>query len=181
MKCRYAIVSLFLSLLVFTGCYLPIRGRVIDAETNEPIEGAVVLAEWNEEEGLPGFSGTSVYKIVEAETDKRGKFFLTGTFYPLVNRPYLVIYKQGYVAWRNDLVFPQFTLRKDYDVWEHGREYKLERFKESYSREQHSSFMQSGINGANLEQTPKYYTGLKYESIAGRQERNKRDHGVTSE
>ena len=40
------IISLFLS-----SCAMPIRTRVIDAVTSQPIEGAVVMAEWTKNRG----------------------------------------------------------------------------------------------------------------------------------
>lgn len=157
--------------LILSGCYLPLSGKVIDAETQQPIEGAVVLVEWSEIGGLPGLASHSVYKIAETETDSKGKFSLPGAYSIFVDKPSLVIYKQGYVAWRNMTVFPSGVLRKDYDVWQHGHRYKLERFKESYSRLQHFYFMQGGIMGSNGKRTPKFENSVSIELIAARPER----------
>jgi len=167
---------MLLTICTFTGCYMPLTGRVIDAETQQPIDGAVVLVEWNEAHGL-GLTYHTVYKIAETETDKKGRFSLPGAYSPFIDQPYLVIYKQGYVAWRNDNVFPGYEKRKDYDVWQHGYVYKLERFKDGYSRDKHSMFMDTGIIGSDMRKTPRYYTGLMYESKAGTEEveRKKRD------
>ncbi len=152
-------------LLLMSGCYLPMGGRVIDSETEQPIEGAVVLVEWNEAHGL-GLTYHTVYKIAETETDKQGKFSLPGAYNPMIDEPYLVIYKQGYVAWRNDTVFPSFEKRKDYDVWQHGHVYKLERFKDGYSRFRHAMFMDTGIIGASYEKTPRFEEATTFENKA---------------
>ena len=55
--------------------FKPYRGKVIDAETKEPIEGAVIVAIWTRE--APYFpSGESVAfkKARETTTDKNGEF-----------------------------------------------------------------------------------------------------------
>jgi hypothetical protein len=163
------IALLLLLALVTTGCYFPISGRVIDAETQQPIEGAVVLVEWDEEHGL-GFTYHTIYKIAETETNKEGKFSLPGAYSPLVDSPSLLIYKQGYVAWRNDTIFPSFEKRKDYDVWQYSYVYKLERFKEGDSRFKHSMFMHTGFGGASYERTPRFEDATTFENKAARPE-----------
>jgi hypothetical protein len=130
-------------------------GTVVDAETGEPIEGAVVLVEWTITKGVPGMTYHKVYKIIEVETDKRGKFKVRGVFNPLVNPPDVVIYKAGYVAWRNDFIFPEWKKRTDFKFKKEVT-FKLERFKEYYSKEQHHYFIGTGIIGDNFERTPKF-------------------------
>jgi len=163
-------IAVFIMTMMLTGCYLPISGWVIDAETQQPIEGAVVLVEWVETGGLPGLAFHTVYKIAETETDSKGKFSLPGAYSIFgVDRPVMVIYKQGYVAWRNMTVFPDGKLRKDYDVWQHGYRYKLERFKENYSRSHHFFFMGGSIMGLNGKRTPKFMNALSIERNAANQ------------
>lgn len=164
MKTHIVIVSI--SFFLLSGCYMGISGRVVDAETMQPLEGAVVLAEWLETHGF-GLTSHTVYKIVETETDMNGRFSLPGAYNPMVDEPYLVIYKKGYVAWRNDDIFPGYEKRKDYDVWMHGYNYKLERYKEEYSRKKHSSFMSKGIIGSSLQKTPKFEAAYGYELSTG--------------
>ena len=85
-----------LAILSFTsGCYLGITGTVIDAETQLPIQGAVVLAQWTDSHGI-GLTYHTVHKIEETETNKDGKFSLSGVYSPFVDTPVLVIYKNGY-------------------------------------------------------------------------------------
>jgi len=51
MKTRF-LTLILLTLACLSGCYFPISGQVIDAETLQPIEGAVVLVEWTKVRGL---------------------------------------------------------------------------------------------------------------------------------
>ena len=52
-----------LMLLILMGCYSGITGRVIDSETQQPIENAIVIAQWVKTRCL-GECGHTVYKIV---------------------------------------------------------------------------------------------------------------------
>ena len=153
MKIRLYALLIFI-LFGTIGCYATITGTVVDSETEEPIEGAIVLVEWTKTKGF-GLTYHEVYKIIEVETDKNGKAIISGTFNPLVDLPIIVIYKKGYVAWRNDFIFPGWEKRTDFK-YEDGVTIKLELFKEGYSREQHHYFMGSGIIGADFQKTPKY-------------------------
>ncbi len=149
---RRLIPLTLLVVLMFTGCYLPLSGRVIDARTNEPVESAFVLALWTTKHN-------TIHKIAETTTDIKGEFSLPGAYNPFVHKPRLVIYKQGYIGWRNDSVYTaakkedgmienRTIVRNDYDVWQHDYVYALERFEEGYARLAHFSFLGRGVLGA---------------------------------
>jgi hypothetical protein len=142
-------------LLLVTGCYPSITGTVVDAKTGEPVEGAIILAQWTQSHGI-GLTYHTVYKVLETETDKAGRFSIPGVYSFFVDSPILVIYKKSYVAWRNDLGFPEFKRRTDFK-WQDNFIVRLERFKEDFSRDQHHMFLVHGIMGSSLEKTPKYY------------------------
>ena len=91
------------------------KGNVIDAETKEPIEGAVVVAYWHEERAeIPG-PNTRLKDVKETLTDKNGEWmikgpggsshsnikalftFITRTYY--TRRPNFIFYKPGYCPW----------------------------------------------------------------------------------
>ena len=55
MRLKYVIL-MAVFLLVKSNCYAQINGTVVDAETGQPVGGAVVLAEWTVTRGLPGMS-----------------------------------------------------------------------------------------------------------------------------
>jgi len=136
---------LLTSILTTSGCYAEMKGIVLDAETGVPIEGAVVFVEWTRTKGLPGLTSTKVHKILEVETGKDGKFAISGTLSPFANPPLAVIYKRGYVAWRNDFIFPGYKKRTDFK-YQKDMVIKLEKFQEGFSRKEHISFIGHGID-----------------------------------
>lgn len=137
-------VFLLIAVLLTTGCYGTLKGRVIDAETGEPIEGAVAVAEWTRTKGF-GNTYTVSAKVVEAVSDKDGNIELDGCYRPFVNEPGLTIYKKGYVAWNNSLIFPSYKMREGFE-WKSGQVFGMERFKEGYSFDKHVSFIRRSIN-----------------------------------
>ena len=130
-------------LLAVTGCYATITGTVVDAETGQPIEGAVVLAEWSITKGL-GLTYSKSYEVVEAVTDKEGKVTVSGLFNPLVNYPSLTVYRKGYVAWNNQYIFPDRKRRLDFK-WSNGYVFRLEKFRPEYSYDKHTYFIHNII------------------------------------
>ena len=83
----------------------PWKGTVIDAETKEPIEGAVVVAIWEKEYGRPAGPYSYFLDAVEVLTDKDGKFLIP-RFWKLnlvpilfwIEGPTFEIFKPGYTA-----------------------------------------------------------------------------------
>ena len=78
------------------------RGKVIDAETKEPIEGTVVVAVYEKYVYGLGTGGYQrVVKVKETLTDKNGKFFFPAfstIIHPFSREDYVrfIIYKPGY-------------------------------------------------------------------------------------
>lgn len=138
------LVFLSAMILMAPGCYAEMTGTVIDAETGQPIEGAVVLVEWSVEKGIPGMMITERIKVTESITDKDGKVQLAGHLNPSVNPPLVVIYKAGYVAWRSDFIFPDYIKRTDFD-WQNHYVFKMEKFKKGYLHSKHISFLRMGL------------------------------------
>lgn len=119
MRKKYVVAVIVLAIIaVFytSKIYLPIIGTVIDAESGRPIEGAVVLAQWTKTHGFGEYYHT-VYKIEETQTSNDDKFTIAGANNPFVDVPILVIYKKEYIAWRNDILFPDFAKRTNYGFW----------------------------------------------------------------
>lgn len=77
----------------------PYEGRVIDAETKQPIEGVVVLGVWNKEE--PNVAGvtTTYYDAKETVTDINGEFIIQGLGLKMsyVGTMNFLIFKAGYM------------------------------------------------------------------------------------
>jgi hypothetical protein len=135
-------------MFLLTGCYPGIHGKVVDNVTGKPLDGAVVLAEWTTTWGL-GLTYHKLYKIVETETDKEGSFSLSGVYNPFVDQPSMVIYKKGYVPYRNDKIsFENPRLRKKVE-WENGKTYRMELLKESHPREWIYYYATSGFMGVS--------------------------------
>lgn len=124
---------LLILLIPFLSKVEAIKGTVIDSETEEPIEGAYVFAEWTKTKGL-GLTYTKTYKVTEAITDASGKFNISGVLNPFVNRPTVVVYKKGYTAWNNQYIFPDWEKRKD---WKSGVKIRLTRFSPDYTHYGH--------------------------------------------
>ena len=80
----------------------PIRGRVVDAETQEPLAGVIVVAEWQLEGGLMHSDPFEDLEVRETVTGPDGTFHIDG-FGPTPiaegrledNDPRLVLYKVG--------------------------------------------------------------------------------------
>jgi hypothetical protein len=53
-----------------------ITARVVDAETKEPIEGVVVVAHWQLQGGLEGWSPLAELMVMDAVTDQNGTFHI---------------------------------------------------------------------------------------------------------
>jgi len=139
----FAIISIA---LLITGCYVGISGRVIDAETQQPVEGAVVLVEWTKKHGW-GDAWTESYKVVEVISDKDGNVSIDGCYSPFVRDPDVTVYKKGYVAWNNRILFPSSQKRKDFQ-WEQNYIFQLSRFKSEYSHDAHVDFIRMSINSS---------------------------------
>lgn len=144
MKKRLLVICLLI--FVVTGCYLPIKGQVVDAETSQPIEGAIVLVEWTKKHGF-GDAWTESYKVVEAVSDKDGKVNIEGCYSPFVKPPDVTVYKRGYVTWSSRNVFPSMKKRDDFH-WRSNETYKLDKFNDTYSYTDHYGFTTSAINSA---------------------------------
>ena len=136
------ILLLILLAQLSIGCDRELKGKAVDAETGKPIEGAVVLVEWTAIKGLPGLTHTESVKVIEAVTDKDGKFTITDA---LKSLPHVTIYKKGYIAWNNKFIFPDYKKRTDFKL-KNGQVFKLEKFQEGYLHTKHVRFIRLSIN-----------------------------------
>jgi hypothetical protein len=113
MKERLMLTMVFVLLSTSAYAYI-FSGRVVDAETKEPIEGAVVVAYWNEEQATPTGPHTRLKEVKEALTDKDGKWIIRGPkggefgnvkavlsliFGHFTNRPRFIVFKPGYCSY----------------------------------------------------------------------------------
>jgi hypothetical protein len=130
-----------MAFLLILGCNEEITGIVVDAETGQPIEGAVVLVEWTKTTGI-GLVSTDSYKVFEALTDSEGKVKIEGMTDLFVNDPHVSVYRKGYVLWNNQYIFPGWKERTDF-YWENNYVFKLEKFMPHYKYGDHVFFIHS--------------------------------------
>ena len=108
-------IFLILCFLSTSACAATFKGRVIDADTKEPIEGAVVVVSWSEERATPTGSTTRLKDVKETLTDENGEWviqgpkgrdmgnisaiftLLTGTY--ITNPPEFIVFKPGFCSW----------------------------------------------------------------------------------
>ena len=111
--------SFFLFLVfsfLLSGCATSTTFRVLDAETKQPIEGAVALAEWTSSSGLPGLSHTDTVKVAEDVSDSEGKLTIPGTIgFNALQTPHIKVYKPGYVGWDSRRIYLGY--REDDITW----------------------------------------------------------------
>ena len=139
---RTLIWTLFVASFVASGCATTIQARVLDAETGQPIPGAVVRGIWTKIAGVLGFTHHELVGVRESETDADGRF----TLERLPSDGFeddgqsILVYRFGYVAWNNLRVFPSRERREKQGV---PREILLERFPQSGSHIEHLRFIGS--------------------------------------
>jgi hypothetical protein len=90
----------------------PYRGTVVDAETEAPLEGAVVVAVWRRERIYPLHSKTEHYATREVLTDAAGAFVIDArqleeTVPARTLPPYFQIYFPGYGPLLSGLFSPR--------------------------------------------------------------------------
>jgi len=92
---------------------------VVDAETGQPVEGAVALAQWHRAAAGGLFEGGSeaLAKAEEGFSDKDGKIFIRGFWGVNIFKrtPRLTVYKPGYVIWDSKEICPVYDKRNDFD------------------------------------------------------------------
>lgn len=98
------ILILFLTLFTSSAFAAgPWKGQIIDIETKEPLEGAVVVAFWSRVWRTPAGGASRVYEVKEALTDKEGRFeiplYTPINLLPIISYmkgPEFIIFKPGY-------------------------------------------------------------------------------------
>jgi len=129
--------------LLTTGCATgPIRSQVLDAQTGQPVSGAVVLGVWTKRVGYPGLASGQLVAVKEVEVDAQGRFELERpeTSY---REESITVYKFGYVAWNNEEVFPSGKHRPDIHV---PAQILLEFFSADWSHQEHIHFIRRVTN-----------------------------------
>jgi len=142
-----SIITCLLLVISFVSCSpkCVVRGRVVDAETQQPIKGAAIAIRWYTDYPDKQSSKTGTVDAVQAISDNKGMFEVPE--YP--EKQYILgVYKNGYICWSSQDVFAvdprlspndQYRKRKYHRIKE-GMEIELEPFQKSYPRELHAGF-----------------------------------------
>lgn len=105
-----ALMIMSLAILTCSGCVTyfgydgPYEGRVIDKDTRQPIEGAVVHGTWVKSHPGPGGASSSYYDSKEVLTDKAGNFKVDGMgllIFSNMEEMEVNIFKAGYEQWQS--------------------------------------------------------------------------------
>jgi len=150
--------------LVFTGpgCAGTIQGQVLDAQTGQPIAGAVVLGVWMKVAGLPGLHHHELVGVEEVETDAEGRFILKRAKSIIhEDDESVTVYKFGYVAWNNIYMFPSSARRKGQQV---PPQILLVRFPQGESHKRHHYFISDATWGKDdPAKTPRFSQAVRRE------------------
>lgn len=119
----------------------PIEAWVADAETNQPLEGVIVVAHWQLKGGLEGGNPVGEMMVMETLTDAKGRFYFPGWGPKLrslegrlkTQSPRILLFKSGYEYRGLENKLNHKSLRGDLDKplrsdW-NDKTIKLERFK----------------------------------------------------
>ena len=118
-----------------------INGRVVDAETEDPIKGAAVAIRWIEDQPETNTVTTQTFDSVQEFSDKDGYFKIPDHS----DKNFVMgVYKEGYICWSNRSSFTggkkEATIPRQNIRLADGMQVRLEPLKAGDSRDQHASF-----------------------------------------
>ena len=118
-----------------------INGRIVDAETGQPIKEAAVAIRWFESQPEDNSKTVHTFDAAQDLSDKDGNFSIP----EYQNRKYAMgVYKEGYICWSNRSDFssdiPENASLKFPPNVENGMEIRLAPLKEVHSRDKHAGF-----------------------------------------
>jgi hypothetical protein len=118
-----------------------INGRVVDAETKDPVKGAAVAIRWYADPIEADSATTQAVESAQDMSDRNGNFNIPEH----KSQHYVMgVYKEGYICWSSHNNFSNgkkeaAITRQDTPV-EDGMEIHLERLKAGDSQDQHAGF-----------------------------------------
>jgi len=124
-----------------------ITARIIDAESGEPVNEAIVAYWWYREKLIvPGMPTEIVTIDAGEEISGHDGAVELPRHWSLWYDLRMVAYKKGYVCWSNLYIFPTWEKRRDFRL-EDKLIIHMERFKDNYSKEKHVNFFSSVKSG----------------------------------
>ena len=168
MKTRPINATLF-TMFVFLGLYLAactpkyiIKARVVDAETQYPIEGAAVAIRWYENHGSNGSAKTRTIDVNQGLSDAEGTF----KFPRHQDKNYVMgVYKEGYICWSSRSSFSNgngsVAIPKTDTPVQNDMVVQLERLKGGDSEDQHASFTVLVAEEVTASKKSPFYEAIK--------------------
>jgi hypothetical protein len=129
----------------------PFSGRVMDGETDRPVQGALVYASWRFVAGA-GFSAPHGYREWIGSTDALGRYLVPrldgGVPGGLLSDFHLLVYKRGYVSYRSDRRFDDLGAQTEFA--QQGANLALARWRPDLSHARHLRYVGGGAAVAAL-------------------------------
>lgn len=146
------IACVFISMLTMAcGTKYNVKGQVVDASTNAPIEGASIGIHWSGQDPkaylAPYTDGRYRLEETKIRSDKNGYFIIPQ--YPLAASFSIGAYKKGYVCWddhyifqkgKQDIYSKRIAIKKESFQIKHGMVIKMEPFTKDYYKPTHARF-----------------------------------------
>jgi hypothetical protein len=123
-RIKASLIGLYLIASIITGT---VTGRVMDADTGEPIDGAVIMAHWQWDWipfPVPPEGGTMDLDAVSETISRRdGRFVVFRPTLLLFSYPSVTVWNEGYVTWNSKYNF------NGKDKWGNDRNGYLSRYR----------------------------------------------------
>ncbi len=162
---RTTVLSTFIFLSLFMAACAPkcmINGRVVDAETQYPIEGAAVAIRWYEDHHSNGAAASRTIEVNQDLSNDDGHFKLAR--HP--DKNYVMgIYKEGYICWSSRSSFSKGskpavgTHNSTHD--QNDLVVELERLEGGHSEDQHASFTVLVAEEVTVSKQSPFYEAIK--------------------
>ena len=129
-------------------------GRVLEAGTNKPIAGAIVIARWKGFMPAPGHGSTLCYHVESAVTNAEGVYRISAWHEDLQHAIlqdktiYIDAYKSGYV--RSQEFYKQQSYRQGIELMEGFKGTREERLEYLLRLDEATSCAEAGSSSANL-------------------------------
>jgi len=144
MEHRKLLVVVLLLATASAACSTTLRAKVLDAQTGQPVVGAVVVGVWTRTVGFVHHDHELV-GVRETITDTRGRFVLErlrGSVLFGADNESVTVYRPGFLAWNNVLAFPSLSRRPQQRVPD---TIVLQRFPPGQSHKEHVQFVDDAV------------------------------------